>query len=106
MTSPTCFHLLTFCIIVQEAERLASEERQRQQQEEIERVRAKQREKEEEEQKKKDQSLASKFMKLGEKATGWTMVSTPVFCRHVMYVYSFNQYYCYVVHESLGLLMI
>merc|ERR1711916_43513 len=55
-----------------EAERLAKEERARKQQEEIERVRAKQRAKEEEE-KKKEQSLTSKFMKLGEKATGWTM---------------------------------
>merc|ERR1711916_139422 len=58
-----------------EAERNFAEkaEKARKQQEEIERVRAKQRAKEEEEQKKKEQSLTSKFMKLGEKATGWTM---------------------------------
>ena len=40
----------------------------------MERIRAKQQAKEEEEQRKKEQSLTSKFMKMGEKATGWTMV--------------------------------
>lgn len=81
----------TICLIFQEAERLAKEERARKQQEEIERVRAKQRAKEEEEQKKKEQSLTSKFMKLGEKATGWTMVR--VLFLNVICVYNFHQYY-------------
>ena len=38
------------------------------------RVRVREQAKEEEEQRKKEQSLTSKFMKMGEKATGWTMV--------------------------------